>query len=1229
MSSSQPAVTSASSSQLPLAASSYPLSTPHNALHRWSLSTRTIANYVRLEQIGEGTYGQVYRARPIDERGPVTSVGSSHGSSSAYVALKKIRLHHPGYWGIPPTVLREIKILKMLSHPNMVQMLEVVSSKGVESYDWEDVDTRTKKNDATSAITAVKDSKHINNINTTNDMDVNTTPMPSAESTALKQLADGGNGNNNSSKAKKKKDYSAHDVLRESYKGSLFLVLEYIEHDLTGLLDMAFKFSEVQAKSLMWQLLDVLEYMHERKFVHRDLKSSNLLITKNFQVKLADFGLARCLDDGNPRMISSDARDRDYSNEGEFTNKVITLWYRPPELLLGETRYGTAVDIWSAGCILAEIILGRPIFTGKTEMDQLKLIFDLIGTPTKNTWDGFNELKLIRTGEVSIEKVKRPKLREKYGGKIQPVSALNLLEKLLELDPKKRISARAALNHRYFRVEPLIPSDPSELGTIDLGDGNDGSGYHEFQTKKRRREAKAVAKQAEDEAKRRGEDVEKQKEAFDKAYREHLKKGAERDKEKTKLREKLEKHKRELEIQDQELQLEMQMFPQQRELEQQQDGLKRMQQQHNPPQQRHQGGWNPSQHHPGNPQRQQYDRSWNPDQSRQQGHPDDRYNPSYQNQPYPQQQRNRFNQQPNRPAQMDDRRQNAPTFDRNGPDNWQQRSYQPPYDRNSGGDWQQQNQQQHRPPIDRNGADDRQHGSQHHHQQKPPFDRNAREQWREGNQDKWNQSDEQQQSQQQQRAPFERNSVDQWLQGGVENRHQSQPNQQFERNRRDDRYGSRQQHSFDRDGRRDHHQPSFDIDGRRDQQQPRFNRNNEDNRYRATHQGSFDRDGRSNYRDGPDQSMQPPGDRRATVGGPSYKDSRSEEFYRAERSTDQRADGDRNMDDPGTIDAYKSGRRDNRPPADAAFRHDDNRRSDGWEDREHVGHYGDPQRHQDPRHDTRNAPNRGQSQYQRYDGDRYTAVNDHKNGFDGDKNGNEYEQPPKDESSQNIHDPLLETEISLEAAEDLILRDFGSKGKDDYEKHKSSRKNDDRHERRERSADGERRHRHRDKSDDSREHMRSQKHERRHRSRDEEYNKSRDDKVDTENDAAKAEKHAVDTRDRSLSAKGDGHAGNEYQRTSEHRSSSRHRKRDGDDSSYREHRHKRSRHDGRHRSDQHRSLDDRYRSDRHERRRYDRPGESEGGRGDHMDSAPPSNSELDRFGNPVTRSRGERDDRRY
>lgn len=139
----------------------------------------------------------------------------------------------------------------------MVKMLEVVSSKGVENYDWEDVDSRKKKAD--SKDHAVK----LNNTNNgTNDNNVDTTPMPSQESSTLKALAD--HNNNGGSSKKKKRESNSHELLRESYKGSLFLVLEYIEHDLTGLLDMAYKFSEVQAKSLMWQLLDVLEYMHER-----------------------------------------------------------------------------------------------------------------------------------------------------------------------------------------------------------------------------------------------------------------------------------------------------------------------------------------------------------------------------------------------------------------------------------------------------------------------------------------------------------------------------------------------------------------------------------------------------------------------------------------------------------------------------------------------------------------------------------------------------------------------------------------------------------------------------------------------------------------------------------------------------------------------------------------------------------------------------------------------------
>jgi len=482
-----------------------------NSIHRYALSTRTIAHYCRLEQIGEGTYGQVYRAKCLTPT-------LSHPAGGEMVALKKIRLQHPGYWGIPPTVIREIKILKKLQHRNLVKMYEVVSSKGAEDLDWEDEREDEKRK---------KESSSRNNNNTSN-----TSPLPLADadnvddgSSKKRDFSSQRTESSTLSKKKKKEGLSDLDKLRESYKGNLFLVLEYISHDLTGLLDMAYKFTELQIKSIIKQLLEVLEFMHSRNYVHRDLKTSNVLITEKYEVKLADFGLARSLDSS---FIGVGSNERHNSNEGEYTNKVITLWYRPPELLLGETKYGTAVDIWSAGCILAEIILGRPLFTGKTDMDQLKLIFDLIGTPNERSWEGFGELKLIRTGEVTIDKKeKRPKLRDKYGGRIQPMTALTLLEKLLELDPKKRFTASRALNHRYFQTEPVAPEDPKVLGAINLGGGNrSAAGYHEFQTKKRRREAKAAAKMAEEDAKMRGEVVDRQKEAFDRAYRDHLKKGA-------------------------------------------------------------------------------------------------------------------------------------------------------------------------------------------------------------------------------------------------------------------------------------------------------------------------------------------------------------------------------------------------------------------------------------------------------------------------------------------------------------------------------------------------------------------------------------------------------------------------------------------------------------------------------------------------------------------------------
>jgi len=201
-------------------------------------------------------------------------------------------------------------------------------------------------------------------------------------------------------------------------------------------------------------------------------------------------------------------------NSQEFTNKVITLWYRPPELLLGATKYGTAVDIWSAGCILAELILGKPLFTGKTEMEQLQLIFEMLGTPTPETWEGFQDLKLLRTGEVTVGKKRKAKLREKYQTKMSP-PALNLVEKLLELDPNKRLTADRALNSRYFMSEPRVPDRPEELGSLQVKGGH----FHEFQTKKKRKEAKVIAEKAKQNALETGSSEKEAQEEFDAVYR--------------------------------------------------------------------------------------------------------------------------------------------------------------------------------------------------------------------------------------------------------------------------------------------------------------------------------------------------------------------------------------------------------------------------------------------------------------------------------------------------------------------------------------------------------------------------------------------------------------------------------------------------------------------------------------------------------------------------------------
>ncbi|KAL8754866.1 MAG: hypothetical protein Q9184_004986, partial [Pyrenodesmia sp. 2 TL-2023] len=166
---------------------------------------------------------------------------------------------------------------------------------------------------------------------------------------------------------------SLHDVIHTENK--LMLVFEYMDKDLKKFMDsrgQGGQLDYVTIKSFMYQLLQGIAFCHENRVLHRDLKPQNLLINNKGQLKLADFGLARAF--GIP--------------VNTFSNEVVTLWYRAPDVLLGSRTYNTSIDIWSAGCIMAEMYTGRPLFPGTTNEDQLQKIFRLMGTPSERSWPG-------------------------------------------------------------------------------------------------------------------------------------------------------------------------------------------------------------------------------------------------------------------------------------------------------------------------------------------------------------------------------------------------------------------------------------------------------------------------------------------------------------------------------------------------------------------------------------------------------------------------------------------------------------------------------------------------------------------------------------------------------------------------------------------------------------------------------------------------------------------------
>uniref|UniRef100_A0A672ZBS3 Cyclin-dependent kinase 15 n=1 Tax=Sphaeramia orbicularis TaxID=375764 RepID=A0A672ZBS3_9TELE len=218
-----------------------------------------------------------------------------------------------------------------------------------------------------------------------------------------------------------------HDIIHT--RDSLTFVFEYVQTDLSQYMTQhPGGLHSHNVRLFMFQLLRGLRYIHSRRILHRDLKPQNLLISYLGELKLADFGLARS------KSIPSQT----------FSSEVVTLWYRPPDVLLGSTDYSTALDMWGAGCIFIEMLQGAPAFPGVSDVfEQLQKIWAVLGVPTEESWSGVSQLP-------NYEPVLLPSSRLAQ----LPHKTEDLVQKMLKLKPRDRISAQDALQHLYFSTLP-------------------------------------------------------------------------------------------------------------------------------------------------------------------------------------------------------------------------------------------------------------------------------------------------------------------------------------------------------------------------------------------------------------------------------------------------------------------------------------------------------------------------------------------------------------------------------------------------------------------------------------------------------------------------------------------------------------------------------------------------------------------------------------------------------
>ena len=315
------------------------MASPASAAHDLTeqLNEAEKAKYVKVRKVGEGTYANVY-------------LGHLVSSPSSLVAIKKIKIQADYKEGLAPDAVRELKFLQELSHPNIISLLSVYSSK---------------------------------------DQNLN-------------------------------------------------LVLEYLPlGDLEGLIkDHSIQYSTADMKSWIAQLSRAVYFCHANYILHRDIKPNNLLIAASGELKLADFGLARSF--SNPYVAMS-------------TN-VITMWYRPPELFFGAKHYAGAVDIWSVGMVMAELVYRNPYIWANSEIEQVAKMCEVLGTPTEENWPGVTKLPKYLVHEPIKPMIGKKDWMDRFI--VVGEEGVDLVMRMLTYDPRKRISAAEVLKHSWWSVKP-------------------------------------------------------------------------------------------------------------------------------------------------------------------------------------------------------------------------------------------------------------------------------------------------------------------------------------------------------------------------------------------------------------------------------------------------------------------------------------------------------------------------------------------------------------------------------------------------------------------------------------------------------------------------------------------------------------------------------------------------------------------------------------------------------